>query len=542
MTPYYLTLHKNGVFVRRFTAGDGEFTIGRHTDSDIVLHEDYISRAHASITSDNDELHIKDLGSRNGIVVNGQLVSVSSLTEGDVISIGPYAIVVSMSDQDGYSNVEEAQISYNAARQIQVDIAETPDHELLPVLYKATMLLRDRFDLNRLLSQFLPLVVRALPTRRGFISLRDEDATRSQVSASISLDEGPEDPPLSQTLVDYVYVTRNAVLTPDAQRDPRFRKSDSVARHGIRAAMCVPLYGSHDILGVIYVDSDRDPSPFTIQHLHLLTALGLMVGMAVEDTRLYEEKIAQERLAALGEAFASINHTLRNVLMGVSCGVDLVDGARELKDWDKMECAVRIVRHSMDRMEAVVTDVLRHTRPAKLELHPERLHLIVAQAVEAVRPRAEDCGVEIVYDETPLDEGELDSEQVYNVILNFVKNAVEACERGKDSVNVSTSQDAKGFYVTVADTGVGIPAEDIPKLSQPFFTTKGANGTGLGLAFSYRVVEEHSGSVRVESSLGVGSAFTVFFPREVKKAMPGIKQEETVRAVLPDFLRAPAAE
>jgi hypothetical protein len=97
--------------------------------------------------------------------------------------------------------------------------------------------------------------------------------------------------------------------------------------------MCVPLYGSHNILGVIYVDSDEHPSPFTVQHLHLLTALGLLVGMAVEDTRLYEDKIAQERLCALEEAFASINHTLLNVLMGVSFGVDLVEGSQESQDW-----------------------------------------------------------------------------------------------------------------------------------------------------------------------------------------------------------------
>ena len=134
MTPYFLTLHKNGVFVRRFTAGEGDFRIGRHAHSDIILHEDYISRAHAIITASGDEISIKDLGSRNGIVVNGKLASSTELTEGDVVSIGPYAIVLSFSDQDEYASVQEAQISYNAARQIQADMEETADRELLPVL------------------------------------------------------------------------------------------------------------------------------------------------------------------------------------------------------------------------------------------------------------------------------------------------------------------------------------------------------------------------------------------------------------------------
>jgi predicted component of type VI protein secretion system len=183
MKPYYLTLHKNGVFVRRFTAGEGDFKIGRHAHSDIVLPEDYISRAHARITSSDGELRIKDLGSRNGIVVNGQLASKVTLSEGDVISIGLYSVVVSMSDQDEYSNAQEAQISYNAARQIQAEMADTADREPLPILYKATMFLRNCFDLNQLLSHFLPLVIQALPMWRGFISLRDDSNMRLQVSA-----------------------------------------------------------------------------------------------------------------------------------------------------------------------------------------------------------------------------------------------------------------------------------------------------------------------------------------------------------------------
>ncbi len=119
-------------------------------------------------------------------------------------------------------------------------------------------------------------------------------------------------------------------------------------------------------------------------------------------------------------------------------------------------------------MESVVTDVLRHTRTTELELQPAELNSIVASALEMIHPRAEEHGVDLLYDETPLDKGQFDSGQVYNVILNLVKNAIEACEDGQGSVNVSTSQDKKGFYIKVADTGVRIPAEDIPKLSQPF--------------------------------------------------------------------------
>jgi len=109
-------------------------------------------------------------------------------------------------------------------------------------------------------------------------------------------------------------------------------------------------------------------------------------------------------------------------------------------------------------------------------------------------------------------EAQADSRGIYRVLLNLATNALDACERKGEVVSVRAYVNASGCYIEVKDDGVGIAPELLPKLSQAFVSTKGASGTGLGLACSYKLVRDHGGEITVASKSGEGATFTVFLP------------------------------
>lgn len=513
MVKYELTLRREGKPVTSFAMGGRPLLIGRSPDADVVLADRQISRQHARLSFKNGELIIKDLGSTNGLVVNGERVKSIALREGDAVELGDYTLQVHALTDKALEHEQGLQIPFEAATKIYQRLVQLDSREPLPTLYKAAQLLGHRSDLQKLLREVLALAVEAVPGRRGFILTRFPDEEDFQIRAS-TIPEGEESSRfLSRTLVNYVLTTKNAVLTANAQMDPRFQHTDSIVRLGVEAVICVPLYGSEGVLGAIYVDSDAKPAAFTTDHLHLLTALGRVVGVAVENARLHEEKVERERFATLGEAVAGITHCMKNLLTGITASEELMESAREGSNWDRMDRALVIMRKSVSQFEKLARDLLTYARKTDLCCSLNAPGALVRDAVEAVQAYAQKYGVKLVFEEQSLETVSLDRDQMFRVLLNLLHNAIEACDGAGGQVGVSCWQDRGYTYIEVSDTGVGIAAEHLPKLFHPFFTTKGRQGTGLGLACSARIVEQHGGAITVDSEAGKGSTFLVALPR-----------------------------
>ena len=112
-------------------------------------------------------------------------------------------------------------------------------------------------------------------------------------------------------------------------------------------------------------------------------------------------------------------------------------------------------------------------------------------------------------------EAELDGKGIYRCILNLVTNALDACAGARGTVTISTRSvaDPDGVEIVVTDTGCGIAEEDLPQVFRVFYSTKGSDGTGLGLAVTQKIVREHGGEIAVESRRGTGTSFTIRLPR-----------------------------
>jgi len=526
MQQHVLIAFREGEPDRHCVVGSDPCIIGRATHADLALADSTISREHARVRVEEGTLVVEDYRSTNGVFVNGQRVVKCPVQQGDFLSLGPYTIVVRTfgeKDEQAVPCGKTVHIAPDTANQLHQDFLEKHGSDDFPLLLKATQLLGERLSLDELLSKILALVMATLPARRGFILIGTNDAEEPRIGAFRCAEDNTEAPPLSRTLTGYVMRTKTALLTANARIDPRFSNADSVVHLGIETAMCVPLGGRDRVVGVIYVDTRRRANSFVRRHLELLTVLGRVLGVAVENKLLEETRVKQERLAVLGEALAGVSHDMKNIFGGIKGGIELLDGAREQGDPDQMSNACRIMRRSVDRFEGFLMDLLAYAKGKEPDYAPACVDDLIGDVFRILQPKAAQCQVQLVRDGSFAKLIHIDSRQIHRVLLNLIQNAVDACEGKGGTVTVSSMADPRGVTIRVSDTGAGIPPEVAAHLSEPFFTTKGSRGTGLGLASSYRIVEQHGGHISVETRPEGGSTFTVSIPDHLRE--PGIPAE-----------------
>jgi hypothetical protein len=216
-----------------------------------------------------------------------------------------------------------------------------------------------------------------------------------------------------------------------------------------------------------------------------------------------------EHLATLGELAAGLAHEIRNPLAGIAGVIEII--GRDLPSTSPARAVVKDVRLEIAQINRILTDLLETARPHPPQICRSNLNTTVEHAVMLARQQVLSKPIRIELQKAPdLPEVEHDSDQIHQVLLNLLLNAVQAMESaGTVCVEIGSRDDCAS--VIVSDTGRGIPPQNIPNIFRPFYTTKG-NGTGLGLSLARRIVEEHHGRIEVSSVVGKGSKFEVVLP------------------------------
>lgn len=248
--------------------------------------------------------------------------------------------------------------------------------------------------------------------------------------------------------------------------------------------------------------------------------LGRNFNLMVQQLRESREEIEHlhrtqmsraEHFATLGELATGLAHEIRNPLAGIAGVIEIV--GRDLPESSPAKAVVKDVREEIAQINRILTDLLGTARPRASEMRASDLNTTVEHAVMLARQQVLSKPIKIEF--TPsadLVEVDHDSDQVHQVLLNLLLNSVQAIEgSGLVRVSVFAKDEGEDAVITVSDTGRGIPAEHLPNIFRPFYTTKG-NGTGLGLSLARRIVEEHHGRIEVESSSGKGTTFSVMLP------------------------------
>lgn len=307
-------------------------TIGRSVRNDICLEDPFASRLHAELRIEGDTYFLSDLGSANGTFVNGQRLSETvQVFPGDRIRVGETVIDIQSAKEsappteEGRTVMTEVIASpetlrprpergpvtsdllsvietvRNAAGAKEEEL-EAIEHrqDLFAVMSKVGIALLSPSSLDEVLNQIVDLIFEGVPADRAFLLLREgsDGELVCKVASYRYPQPGSEDRQvrISQSIIQEVIGRGQAVLTSDAQQDERFRGQQSIVLSGIRSVMAVPLSIHQQVIGMIYVDSPMSVNVFTEDDLRLLTTIASVAAIKIENVRLLEQRIENERI------------------------------------------------------------------------------------------------------------------------------------------------------------------------------------------------------------------------------------------------------
>ncbi len=389
--------------------------------------------------------------------------------------------------------------------------------------------------LEDLLQKVLEIALPAVGADRGCLLVADAKTDRIEPRVVVRRPGLPatERFPVSRSIVQYVIQNGVAVRTSDASHDSRFNAGESILQSGIREALCAPMFGRYELLGVLYVDittsgpewSARSGAPrFDDDHLALLAAVARQAASAVESFRYRQALIESERLAAIGHTTAVLSHHIKNILQGIRGGSYLIDLGLKDTNTTMIQKGWRIVERNQDRIYRLVMDMLTYSKERSPVLAPEDLNAQAADVCELMQKQAEEMGVELVRQFSPsVPVSDFDAEAIHRAILNLVVNALEAVD-GVDQPRVIVStrfdQQNERLVLEVQDNGPGVPADERDRIFKAFESTKGSHGTGLGLAVSRKIMLEHGGDLVLLANPEGGSIFRMTWPKMTGSVRP----------------------
>jgi signal transduction histidine kinase/pSer/pThr/pTyr-binding forkhead associated (FHA) protein len=551
---------------KQFELTGDSIPIGRDAGSRIRMNDTEVSRRHAELVRTADGYRILDKGSANGTFVNNQSVKDALLHFGDRVQVGQSVMVFSPGRGETPVAGDLAEHINLIARQdlelsgsIVGTIDDTEGGRLLirpdqaggpwpktalanlGLLYEATRAVSHILDLDELLERLLELIFRALEPDRGCVLLRADDDERGGDPTdgrgfepkAVRWRDGAdrqERIPISRTIVDHVLREKQGILVSDAGSDERFQAVQSVVRLGIREVICVPMKGRHGTLGVLYLDTRTTaedgrpalprslppPGKFTADDLALAISLAHLGALAVEETRYHQALVQAERLAAVGQTIAGLSHHIKNILQGLRTGGDIVTQGLNERDLDYLARGWRIVEKNQGKIEELVMDMLSFSKEREPAIAEIDLNALVHDVAEVVAGRATEKNVTVRLDLDPsLPKCPADYDGIHRSLLNLVSNALDAVEEvDAPAIVLATGLEPDGGWlrVEVKDNGSGIAADQVDEIFRPFVSSKGARGTGLGLAVSRKTIREHGGDIVVRSQVGRGSLFIVRLP------------------------------
>ncbi|MEZ6232688.1 MAG: ATP-binding protein [Phycisphaerales bacterium] len=525
--------------------------IGRSSEA-LPLSDNTVSRRHAELTPDDGVWYLRDLHSQNGTYLNGRRLGDRALLRpGDQVRVGSTLFVFGETDSDALDVVrlmrpEQMEADFERTlpsrayatfelrggpNEDSVILSEpeprTAAIDHLRIIYALTTLTTTQvMDRPQLLRSVLDLVFSEFRPERGVIMLKDEHSGELR-PAAVKYKEKPRGKDqaeihVSRTILQHCIKRSEGVLSSNAMADPRFMSGDSVQQFHIRSAICSPIRMRDRTFGAIYIDSSIANYTFTAEQLALMNAIGQHTGLALANAELYNEKLHSERLAAIGETVASLSHSIKNILQGLRGGADVVEMGLKKDDLKIARGGWDILKRNLDRIVALTLNMLAYSRQRTIEIELTKLGPLIEDCVSLLQDRCKEKQVALVVDADPeMPPVPIDPNLMHQALMNLVSNAVDAVEGGKGIVTVRTTYidpdpllGLGNAYaeIEVIDNGPGIPQDRQAWIFEPFRTTKGLKGTGLGLAVTQRIIQEHRGRIVIESEENVGARFKIILP------------------------------
>lgn len=278
----------------------------------------------------------------------------------------------------------------------------------------------------------------------------------------------------------------------------------------------------------------RDLRSAAVMGLAVLLAGALGMGIIfymqqrhLREVRALEAEVdRRERLSALGNLAAVVGHEVRNPLNAIGVGLQRLRGEfRPADNEAEFKRFVDLMQGEVKRLNGIVEEFLSLARPVSLKPDTVQVEGLLRDVVALLAADAEGRGVQVALDvSSDLPPVKLDRDQMKQVLLNLALNGLEAMPGG-GTLTVAASVPQQSLILTVGDTGEGVPADLLPRIFEPYVTTK-AKGMGLGLTIAQRIVEAHGGKIEVEGQPGEGTRFTISLPVTSQPVTPKVSPDD----------------
>lgn len=516
----------------------GIYLIGRSSDCKLRLTDAETSRRHAAITVAPGRAIVDDQTSRNGTRVNDVRVQHAMLKDGDVIRVGGTYIAI-----DGLAASAPAPDTTLSAIDPSMRVLASLDHrdadllagskvdetdaarenEMLRGVGEVSNILVSGATRESLLRNVLDHIKALLDADSACVMLWDAESDNWDFHAvSANPEESAPTVSVSRTIINQAVKDGMALLTENPMTDDRFGPSDSIVIHKISSALCAPMTIDDELTGALCIDRRSRADAFKPLDLRFTATVANILGVYLEKLRIQDEYVKQERLAAVGQVIAGLAHYAKNIITGLQLSVAGMQRMLQRESFDNMDICVDGIASEERRLTNLILDMLSYAK----DHEPMRLEMNVNDVLESVvRPFESQLGERDIKLEQTLADNlptlMAEKNALHRVFLNLFVNALDALDgvAGRDKVIRLTSamaEEGKAVELTMWDSGCGIPASETEDIFGVFFSTKGSKGTGLGLAVSRKIIEEHHGSITVASEEGAWTEFRIRLPVEAR--------------------------
>ncbi|HEY1015163.1 MAG TPA: ATP-binding protein [Herpetosiphonaceae bacterium] len=382
----------------------------------------------------------------------------------------------------------------------------------LTVLHRVGKAVTAQLEAENLLERIVEAAAYLSNADEGFIQLIDEKELSLRASYNVSAIHLRE----LNRHADYELATQtlrtNKPVRINANRDEIRVQANYLAQ----AVLMVPLLVGTEALGVLTVAATTHHRTFDESDERLLLMLADYASIALHNARTYNalretqgRLVEAEKLAGMGRMAASLAHEINNPLAIIRSGLELV--AHQQPAESPMSEMVRGLDEEVARIARLLHTLVHFYQPAADGAPPDLNQLIIS-LMQITMPQLDRAHVKLQQElATDLPPPVLSADACKQILINLVRNAIDAMPEG-GLLTIRTGHHRGFVYLNVSDTGTGILPEHRERIFEPFFSTKGVTGTGLGLAVVYGILQQVGGTISVESTVGKGTTFTLRIP------------------------------
>lgn len=396
------------------------------------------------------------------------------------------------------------------------------DRRIAEALLEISYAVGSVMEIDDILQHICDIGARTMGTDTCSVYLREKENSdwiqlRATHGLSIADELGVRGFHWGQGVPGWSAAHNQAVVLTDIRQDPRNHPLDDTREEMSMAAyLCQPIRIQDEVVGLLTVRR-RNPWQWNDSEVVFAEIVAKQVAIVLEKWYLYREKIEAERLAAIAISLSEVAHYIKNILASMSGGESIMEEALKDGDLSDARASWGLLKRSTRKIYTLVENMLLFSRQGNLEMEETNIAEFIAMMADDIRDTARQQEVDLVIDVAPgLPTVNVDPNSFHDVLLNLLSNALDAVSRidGPRIVLSATHDVPSGrVRVAVADNGTGIPEEVQGRIFDLFFSTKGRKGSGIGLAVCRKIIKEHGGTLRFETSQGEGTTFIIELPK-----------------------------